>query len=301
MKNDNYLFWLIGIGSLIFMGFTLYENYMYAVHLGSDKQGIFGDMFGASNALFTGLSFTGVIIAILLQRQELKLQRKELELTREEMKLTRLEFNQQNETLTKQQFENTFFQMISMYRDNTEKMTVDIQGVKSEGKPLFQAFNKKLNDDINTFMKNRFKKNNDNVEDKFFDNLEAEKLKLTINELVTIYERRYKSLEDEFVKYFSTIIIILKLVDQAKIDDKFFYISILKSHFTKYETLVVFYQTISQDPNNEFRKLVDRYSIVNDLEVKLIVNPNHFLNYKQKQFLNDYVTQSDKFFSTSTS
>ncbi|MFC3158087.1 putative phage abortive infection protein [Chryseobacterium arachidis] len=253
MKNDNYLFWLIGIGSLIFMGFTLYENYMYAVHLGSDKQGIFGDMFGASNALFTGLSFTGVIIAILLQRQELKLQRKELELTREEMKLTRLEFNQQNETLTKQQFENTFFQMISMYRDNTEKMTVDIQGVKSEGKPLFQAFNKKLNDDINTFMKNRFKKNNDNVEDKFFDNLEAEKLKLTINELVTIYERRYKSLEDEFVKYFSTIIIILKLVDQAKIDDKFFYISILKSHFTKYETLVVFYQTISQDPNNEFR------------------------------------------------
>lgn len=301
MKNDNYLFWLIGIGSLIFMGFTLYENYMYAVHLGSDKQGIFGDMFGASNALFTGLSFTGVIIAILLQRQELKLQRKELELTREEMKLTRLEFNQQNETLTKQQFENTFFQMISMYRDNTEKMTVDIQGEQSEGKPLFQAFNKKLDDDINIFMKNRFKKNNDNVENKFFDNFEAEKLKLTINELVTIYERRYKSLEDEFIKYFSTITIILKLVDQAKIDDKFFYISILKSHFTKYETLVVFYQTISQDPTNEFRKLVDRYSIVNDLEAKLIMNPNHFLNYKQKQFINDFITQSDKFFSTSNS
>lgn len=301
MKNSNYLFWLIGIGSLIFMGFILYENYMYAIHLGSDKQGIFGDMFGASNALFTGLSFTGVIIAILLQRQELKLQRKELELTREEMKLTRLEFNQQNETLTKQQFENTFFQMISMYRDNTEKMSVDIQGEKIEGKALFHAFNKKLNEDINYFMKKRFNKNNDNAEDKFFDNLETEKLKLTINELVAIYERRYKSLEDEFIKYFSTITIILKLVDQANIDDKFFYISILKSHFTKYETLVVFYQTISQDPKNEFRKLVDRYSIVNDLEVKLITNPNHFLNYKQKQFLNDFIIQSDNFLNASNS
>lgn len=301
MKNGNYLFWLIGIGSLIFMGLVLYENYMYAIHLGSDKQGIFGDMFGASNALFTGLSFTGVIIAILLQRQELKLQRKELELTREEMKLTRLEFNQQNETLTKQQFENTFFQMISMYRDNTEKMSADIQGKQSEGKALFHAFSKKLNEDINYFMKKRFNKNNDNAEDKFFDSLETEKLKLTINEVVTIYERRYKSLEDEFIKYFSTITIILKLVDQANINDKFFYISILKSHFTKYETLVVFYQTISQDPKNEFRKLVDRYSIVNDLEVKLIMNPNHFLNYKQKQFLNDFITQSDNFIEASNS
>lgn len=293
MKNGNYLFWLIGIGSLIFMGFILYENYMYAIHLGSDKQGIFGDMFGASNALFTGLSFTGVIIAILLQRQELKLQRKELALTREEMKLTRIEFNQQNETLTKQQFENTFFQMISMYRDNTEKMSVDIQGEQSEGKPLFHAFTKKLNGDINFFMKNRFNKNNDNAEDKFFENLEREKLKLTINELVTIYEKRYKSLEDEFIKYFSTISIILKLIDQANIDDKFFYISILKSHFTKYETLIVFYQTISLDQESEFRKLIDRYSIINDLEVKLIMNPNHFLNYKQKQLLNDYITQSN--------
>ena len=40
--------------------------------------GEFGDMFGAVNALFSGLAFAGVILAILLQRQELKLQREEL-------------------------------------------------------------------------------------------------------------------------------------------------------------------------------------------------------------------------------
>ena len=37
--------------------------------------GPFGDMFGAVNALFSGLAFGGVIVAILLQRQELKAQR----------------------------------------------------------------------------------------------------------------------------------------------------------------------------------------------------------------------------------
>jgi hypothetical protein len=42
-------------------------------------------MFGAVNALFSGLALAGVVCAILLQREELKLQRAELELTRQEL------------------------------------------------------------------------------------------------------------------------------------------------------------------------------------------------------------------------
>lgn len=51
-------------------------------------RGAFGDMFGAINALFSGLAFAGIIFTILRQREELKLQRKELELTREELSRT---------------------------------------------------------------------------------------------------------------------------------------------------------------------------------------------------------------------
>ncbi|MDO9053237.1 MAG: hypothetical protein Q7U37_04820 [Gallionella sp.] len=42
------------------------------------ERGTFGDMFGAVNALFSGLAFVGVVYAILLQRGELQLQREEL-------------------------------------------------------------------------------------------------------------------------------------------------------------------------------------------------------------------------------
>ncbi len=49
-------------------------------------RGQFGDLFGAVNALFSGLAFAGLIYAILLQREDLALQRTELELTREELK-----------------------------------------------------------------------------------------------------------------------------------------------------------------------------------------------------------------------
>jgi hypothetical protein len=50
-----------------------------------EQRGQFGDLFGAANALFSGLAFASLIYTIHLQRQELSLQRKELELTRIEL------------------------------------------------------------------------------------------------------------------------------------------------------------------------------------------------------------------------
>jgi hypothetical protein len=49
------------------------------------EMGQLGDLFGSINALFSGLAFAGVVVAILLQRQELSLQRQELTLTRQEL------------------------------------------------------------------------------------------------------------------------------------------------------------------------------------------------------------------------
>jgi hypothetical protein len=60
------------------------------------------------DTLFSGLAFIGVVWAILVQRQELKAQQKEL-------KLTRKVFKEQNTTSRKQRFENTFFQLLSVF------------------------------------------------------------------------------------------------------------------------------------------------------------------------------------------
>jgi hypothetical protein len=50
------------------------------------SRGAFGEMFGAIEALFSGLAFAGVIATVYLQMRELALQRQDLELTRNEMK-----------------------------------------------------------------------------------------------------------------------------------------------------------------------------------------------------------------------
>lgn len=53
-------------------------------------RGTFGDMFGAVNALFSGLALFGIITTIIIQQKELTLQREELSDTRLEFQITRI-------------------------------------------------------------------------------------------------------------------------------------------------------------------------------------------------------------------
>lgn len=86
MREINLKTWmlLMALGAII----ALIIIYLIAVKgFGvPDGPGTFGDTFGAANALFSGLALAGVIIAILMQKQELELQRQELAQTREELK-----------------------------------------------------------------------------------------------------------------------------------------------------------------------------------------------------------------------
>jgi hypothetical protein len=64
----------------VITGFVLY----FTIESWSDR-GSFGDMFGLTTSLFSGLALGGVVYAILLQRKELALQREELKMTRAEL------------------------------------------------------------------------------------------------------------------------------------------------------------------------------------------------------------------------
>lgn len=57
----------------------------YATSSWADR-GTIGDMFGAVNALFSGLAFVGLIYTIIMQRQEIKMNRQEIEMNRKELK-----------------------------------------------------------------------------------------------------------------------------------------------------------------------------------------------------------------------
>jgi hypothetical protein len=85
MKAPSHAFTAFAIGILIVIVQCLIGYAVYRWLPDWPTRGQFGDVFGAVNALFSGLAFAGLIYAVFLQREELSLQRKELELTRQEL------------------------------------------------------------------------------------------------------------------------------------------------------------------------------------------------------------------------
>jgi hypothetical protein len=125
-KQSFLLFLLVG---LLVCGLWFYTKITLQVLDPSDR-GTFADMFGSVNALFSGLAFAGVIYAILLQREELGLQR-------EELIKTRAEFEQQNKTLGKQRFENTFFSLMGFHNDIIAALRIHRSGTEYTGRECF--------------------------------------------------------------------------------------------------------------------------------------------------------------------
>jgi hypothetical protein len=75
---------------------------------GWGERGQFGDLFGSINALFSGLAFAGVIVAIMLQREELSLQRLELAQTRQELAKTAKAQDEAQKALNKTMYAQSF-------------------------------------------------------------------------------------------------------------------------------------------------------------------------------------------------
>ncbi|RUW77450.1 MULTISPECIES: hypothetical protein [unclassified Mesorhizobium] len=81
---------------------------MRCIYPNLSDRGLSGDLYGSVNALFSGLAFAGVIVAILLQREELALQREEQKQMREEVQRSTEAQNEAQRALNKTIYAQTF-------------------------------------------------------------------------------------------------------------------------------------------------------------------------------------------------
>jgi len=98
MKNQRLTGWFI-----VFLVLAIWiANLWFCSGWETSERGTFGDLFGASNALFSGLAFAGVLITLFLQRQQL------LD--------AQAANHSQTELLMQQMFESTYLQLIGFHR-----------------------------------------------------------------------------------------------------------------------------------------------------------------------------------------
>lgn len=232
-----------------------------------DDRGTFGDMFGAVNALFSGLAFAGLIVTLLFQKEELGLQRNELIQTREELRNQRLEFEEQNKTLKLQRFENTFFSMLSLqqeivsnirFKGNLEEFGCGYSCESSDKMNIIDTSGREVFNVIYTYLiKGKIKSNG--IE--------------SYSECTEI---------SKFDHYFRHLYRIIKFVQKSELTlkEKYEYTSLVRAQLSDYELAMLFYNCLNYAGKEKFKPLVETYALLKNLRDELLVDEEHEYLYQ---------------------
>ncbi len=107
---------------IAFILFIIEIFFIYELYFIPNSLNELGDWF---SGIFTLLAFLCASIAIYQQSRELSLQREELKQTRKELEGQKEQFQIQNQTLKRQQFENTFFNMLKTQENIINCIKID--------------------------------------------------------------------------------------------------------------------------------------------------------------------------------
>lgn len=160
-KKNTYkpMIWLVSIVVVLWIGNMIFGLFGYD---SNDSRGTFGDMFGAVNALFSGLAFAGLIFTISLQRKDLAIQFRTLESQLAEMETqskaaeeTAKQLESQQQLINLQMLQSTVNNLINIKSNMIEKFKytvfnegphpVELSGMDA----LSRAWNENIEDNIN--------------------------------------------------------------------------------------------------------------------------------------------------------
>lgn len=253
-KNDSGNFVVfIAFASLLLL-FTLAITLAIGVYADETSRGTFGDMFGFANAVFTGLSFIGLLMTISLQRKDLNEQREELQ--------------KQSKTLHIQNFENTFFQMLNLFNSIMESTEITSGGTLYKSRKAFLIISNEVETVLNNYTKKPFvlarilkAKRIDIKKKTSLDYLE-------IHDLSCVYDEIYKKYQDVLGHYFRTYYHVIKLIDKTDGIDKSQYISIARSQISNSEQILLFYNCLHKNGEEKFKPFVENYALLHNLNIE---------------------------------
>lgn len=231
--------------------------------------GKFGDMFGAVNALFTGLAFAVLIYTVILQTEELRLQRRELRLTRNELRGQKQEFSAQNKTIALQRFESSFFSILRVHHQIIDAMDLYNRDEKStiRSRDCFRTFYNELKVVFPGGAKQKFSKE-----------------ETSLVHVSRAYEEHYGTIQHEIGHYFRNLYHLINFVDKNYVDGSDFeakrrYTNLVRAQLSSYELTMIFYNCLSSHGREKFKPLVERYALLKNMDKKLLIDEELHVNF----------------------
>lgn len=274
-----FLLWILGS-----IGTRYIAEHCFAVSDG-DSAALYGDSFGAINALISALAFAGVIVTFYLQRKELDLQRQELKAQREE-------FTQQNKTLKLQRFENTFFHMMELQQQIVNDLYIQL----NEREQVTQGGQHSNEVIVDTSVKGRqvfeyiyLMRTQFRRKEGCFGTILCKGLKC-YNQVI------YRELLDHYFRHLYTILRYVDETDAFNVNDegvedskytfvqKYHYTTIVRATLSRYELLLLYYNGLSEFGKLKLKPLIERYALLNNLDIQSLSFSQENLNLCKIEF-----------------
>lgn len=229
----------------------------YWLGYGMTTLGQTGDMFGALNTLFTGLTFAGLVFTIYLQRIEINNSKAESKV---------------NQSLRQRQlFEGTFFELNKLLNETILMIKIRITDDKNHcdkahtieevtGRRAIKVLSKRLSDSMVQTC--------------------GASLETEINNR---YLEIYKILESEISAYFRITYRIFRLIDAAEIDNKMLYAKTIRAQLSNGELIFIFYNCLS-DEGKKMKEYIIKYHLLKHLSQSLFPPEEHMNLYPKEAF-----------------
>ena len=266
---------LVVTGAWVVVGWVLPQYYF-----GDDTvdQGARGDAFGAVSALFSGLAFAGVIVAILMQRQELELQRLELKQTRSELRGQKEALQHQLAALNQQRFEATIFQMINLHHEIVNAMSVPVSGRAGSDAPRGrEAIDLGLSRRLTASLQAHA------IDPEVVVGADGAVILSAFNEVAGTYDSFYESYGLHIGHYFRNLYHIFKTIDQSDVADKKAFGALVRAQLSTPELSLLFYNSFTKG-FEKFKPLILRYDVLQSLPRDNIASPSHWILFDRVQY-----------------
>lgn len=212
--------------------------------------GPWSDFFGGFlNPILTFVTFIGVLITIALQKIELNL-------TRHEMSRSADALETQIEAIKKQNFEATFFQMLTLHNAIVNSIDlVSSEGRRREGRDCFRVFYTRLT--------------------KIYRKKQAVNATSQSDEVILdkSYEQFWTITQLELGHYFRYLFNIIRFVDETPHADSY-YIKLIRAQLSDQELLLLFYNCLSPQ-GQKFRLYAEKYALFDNMPVIRLLEPSH--------------------------
>lgn len=197
------------------------------------------------------------------------------------MKGQRKEFEEQNKTMKRQRFENTFFNMLSLQQEIVANLSYDKVKHAVDFRNPLKSNEKHTLYKGRTLFREIYLKLTVSIPEHYYNGI-RQAIQANSYDI-------YSSISDttRFDHYFRHLYRIYKFVDTSNLiedSERYDYTCIIRSQLSDYELIILFYNCLTENGREKFKPLIEKYTTFNNLREELLADVKHKNEYAETAY-----------------